>query len=112
MTFGLALLYRERVAEAYDVFYKSTCGIVAWRGPAYHRLAEIGCSRREWTTALDYLDRSLRAEADNLNARALKSVVLRKLGREEEAAALIATTHALDPLDIFSRWLMNNALPR
>lgn len=107
---GLALLYRERIAEAYDAFYKSTWN-AAWRSPAYHRLAEIDCSRREWTTALDHLDCSLRAEADNLNARALKSVVLRKLGCEEEAAALLAATHALDPLDIFSRWLMNNNPP-
>ncbi len=107
---GLALLYQERVAEAYDAFYKSTWN-AAWRGPAYHRLAEIDCSRRDWKTALDHLDRSLRAEADNLNARNLKSAALRKLGRDDEAAALLEETHALDPLDIFNRWLMHDALP-
>ncbi len=107
---GLALLYQERIAEAYDAFYKSTWN-AAWRGPAYHRLAEIDCSRHDWRVALDHLDRSLRAEADNLNARNLKSVVLRKLGRGDEAVALLEATHALDPLDIFNRWLMHDALP-
>ncbi|MDW5265974.1 MULTISPECIES: DUF5107 domain-containing protein [Acidobacteriaceae] len=107
---GLTLLYQDRIADAYDAFYKSTWN-AAWRGPAYHRLAEIDCSRRDWKTALDHLDRSLRAEADNLNARNLKSVVLRKLGRDAEAATLLESTHTLDPLDIFNRWLMSNTLP-
>lgn len=101
---GLALLYRDRTTEAYDAFYKSTWN-AAWRGPAYHRLAEIDCARREWNKALDHLDRSLSVEADNLNARNLKSLVLRKLGRAGDATALLAETLRLDRLDIFSHWL-------
>lgn len=108
---GLTLLYQERTAEAYDAFYKSTWN-AAWRGSAYHRLAEIDCSRRDWIIALDHLDHCLRAEADNLNARNLKAVVLRKLGRDAEAALLLEATCACDPLDIFSRWLMHSSLPQ
>ncbi len=107
---GLTLLYQDRAAEAYDAFYKSAWS-AAWRGPAYHRLAEIDCVRREWTKALDHLDRSLRAEADNLNARNLKTIVLRKLCRAADAAAVLAETHRLDPLDIFSRWLDSGHAP-
>jgi tetratricopeptide (TPR) repeat protein len=107
---GLALLYQNRTIEAYDAFYKSTWN-AAWRGPAYHRLAEIDCARREWSKALDHLDRSLRAEADNLNARNLKVLVLRKVSRAEDAASLLAETLRLDQLDIFSLWLDSGHAP-
>ncbi len=108
---GLALLYQQRSDKAYNAFYKSTWN-AAWRGPAYHRLAEIDCTRADWTTALDHLDRSLRAESDNLNARNLRSLVLRRLGRVAEATAFFEETCALDPLDIFSRWLASDVPPQ
>lgn len=104
---GLTLLYLGRPSEAYDAFYKSTWN-AAWRGPAHHRLAEIDCTRAQWQRALEHLESSLRSEHENLNARNLKTVVLRKLGREKEAAALLEETRALDPLDIFSRFLEDN----
>ncbi|MGB6827872.1 MAG: DUF5107 domain-containing protein, partial [Terracidiphilus sp.] len=110
-TLGLALSYLQRPDEAYDAFYKSTWN-AAWRAPAYHRLAEIDCNRGDWATALDHLDRSLRAETENLNARNLRTLVLRRLGRNPEAAAFLEETRALDPLDIFSRWLSQDAPPK
>jgi tetratricopeptide (TPR) repeat protein len=110
-TVGLALSYLQRLDEAYPAFYKSTWN-AAWRAPAYHRLAEIDCTRANWITALDHLDRSLRAETDNLNARNLRTLVLRRLGRTAEATAFLEETHALDPLDIFSHWLATDAPPR
>jgi tetratricopeptide (TPR) repeat protein len=110
-TLGLVLSYQERSEEAYDAFYKSTWN-AAWRGPAYHRLAEIDCTRADWTTALDHLDRSLRAETDNLNARNLRTLVLRRLGRTTEAEAFLNETRILDPLDIFSRWLATGTAPQ
>jgi tetratricopeptide (TPR) repeat protein len=110
-TLGLALSYLQRPDEAYQAFYKSTWN-AAWRAPAYHRLAEIDCIRADWTAALDHLERSLRAETDNLNARNLRTLVLRRLGRDAEAAAFVEQTRALDALDIFSRWLATDVPPR
>ena len=107
---GLTLLYQDRLAEAYDAFYKSTWN-AAWRGPAYHRLAEIDCTRGEWAVAVDHVDRSLRADADNLNARNLKVLALRRSGRDAQAAEVLQVTRALDPLDIFSRYLVDGAPP-
>jgi tetratricopeptide (TPR) repeat protein len=108
--FGLTLVYQGRPSDAYAAFYKSTWN-AAWRGPAYHRLAEIDCSNGEWLKALDHIDRSLRADVDNLNARNLKVVILRKLGREMEADALIEETCELDTLDVFGRFLAGQHLP-
>ncbi|MGC1462546.1 MAG: DUF5107 domain-containing protein [Terracidiphilus sp.] len=110
-TLGLVLCFQGRQDEAYDVFYKSTWN-AAWRASAYHRLAEIDCTRADWTAALDHLDRSLRAEAESLNTRNLRTLVLRRLGRTAEAQAFLEQTRALDPLDIFSRWLATNAPPQ
>jgi tetratricopeptide (TPR) repeat protein len=107
---GLALSYQGRVADAYEAFYKSTWN-AAWRGPAYHRVAEIDCGRQQWTLALDHINRSLRADTDNLNARNLKAVVLRLLGRDGDAETCIERTCELDPLDNWSRYLASGAIP-
>lgn len=107
---GQTLAYRQRLEEAYAAFYKSTWN-AAWRGPAYLRLAEIDCTRCDWTTAFDHIERSLRADADNLNAHNLKAIVLQKLGRSEEAHTVLKGIRALDPLDIFSMYLSGGKLP-
>jgi tetratricopeptide (TPR) repeat protein len=108
---GLTLLYQERFEEAYEAFYKSTWN-AAWRGPGYQRLAEIDCRRKKWRTALDHLDRSLIADGENLSARNFKALVLRHLGRREEAQRLLMETRAIDPLDIFSRFLTLDEVPQ
>ena len=108
--FGMALLFQDRSDQAYDAFYKATWSS-AWRGPAYHRLAELDLRSGRLAAALEHLDRSLRAEADNLNARNLRVVVLRRLGRLEEADASLAAARALDPLDIWSRFLETGVVP-
>ncbi len=108
---GLALTYQGRFAEAYEAFYKATWN-AGWRGPAYHRLAEIDCRRQQWVQAIDHLDRSLRADADNLNARNLKAMVLRRQGKRSEAEACVEKTRELDPLDVWSRYLALQAMPQ
>ena len=97
-TLGLTLRYLGRDNEAYDAFYKATWAF-AWQAPAFHALAEIDCVRRDWSKALEHLDRALRLNTDNLRARDLKVLVLRRLGRPAEADALLEQTLALDPLD-------------
>lgn len=101
---GLILVHLERTEEAYDAFYKATWN-QAWAGASYHALAELDCRRTDWATALDHLDRSLRLDTDNLRACALRVMVLRQLGRNAEAAGLLEASLALDPLDIWMRYL-------
>jgi tetratricopeptide (TPR) repeat protein len=93
-----------RLDEAYSAFYKASWN-QAWQPAAYHALAEIDSLRADWPAALDHLDRALRGNADNLRARDLKVVVLRRLGRESEADVLLRETLALDPLDWWARRL-------
>jgi len=104
---GLALRHLGRDDEAYAAFYKATWN-AAWQGPAYHALAEIDCRRGEWAKALDHLDRALRVNTDNLRARDLRAVVLRKLG--QDATSYVRETLALDPLDLWARHLLSETL--
>ena len=101
---GLVLLLQNRTEEAYDVFYKATWS-AAWRGPGFHRLAELDVRNGRFATALEHLERSLRSDSENLNALNLRVVVLRRLGLEAKAKTALAAVCALDSLDIWSRFL-------
>ena len=107
---GMALLFQDRIDEAYDAFYKATWS-AAWRAPAYHRLAEIDIRQGRLAAATDHLDRCLRADADNLNARNLRAAVLRRLGRPAEAETEFDAILALDPLDAWSRFQKTRTIP-
>ena len=106
---GLCLRYLNRDDEAYAAFYKA-CWNQAWQAAGYHALAEIDCCRKHWPTALEHLNRSLRFNTDNLRARNLKVIVLRKLNLVREATTLLRETLALDPLDGWARHLHGDKL--
>ena len=107
---GMALLFQDRSDEAYDVFSKATWS-AAWRRPGYHRLAEIDMHEGRLTAALHHLDRALRTDVDNTNARNLRAAVLRRLGRPAEADLELDTILSLDPLDVWSRFQQTGVPP-
>jgi len=95
---GLTLRHQGRDDEAYDSFHKAVWN-QAWQSAGYHALAEIDCVRRHWQTALAHINASLRLNTDNLRARNLLVLILRELGRDQEAAGQLSATLALDRLD-------------
>ena len=101
---GLSLRAQGRDGEAFEAFAKGTWN-AAWAGPCHHALAELCCARQEWAAARDHLQHALRRDADAQRARDLLVVVLRRLGRQEEAAAALREGLALDPLDAWARHL-------
>ncbi|MGA2222004.1 MAG: DUF5107 domain-containing protein [Verrucomicrobiia bacterium] len=101
--------YLHLLEDAYAAFYKATWNY-AWQSAGYHALAELDCCRGDWQKALDHLDRVLRVNADNLKARDLRAIVLRKLGRADEAERLLRETLALDPLDWWARRLLGEKI--
>lgn len=108
---GLTLRYLGRDEEAYAAFYKAAWN-AAWRSAAHLALAELDAKRGDWNASIEHLESSLRMNTENLNARNLSVVVLRRLGREAEANRLLEETLALDPLDSWTRYLAFNSLPR
>ncbi len=107
---GLTLRYLSSDEEAYAAFYKAAWN-PAWRSAAYLALAELDAKRGDWNASIEHLESSLRMNTENLNARNLSAVVLRKLGRGAEADRLLKETLALDPLDSWARYLASNSLP-
>jgi len=98
---GLTLQYQERLEEAGAAYYKATWNY-AWQSAAYYHLAEIDCRRFQFERALEDLEHSLRTNVDNLNARNLRTSILRRLGRVSEASEYARQTHNLDLLDLWS----------
>lgn len=100
-TLGWCLRHQGRDDEAYDAFYKATWN-QGWAGAGYHALAQIDAERRHWATALAHVERALRLDADHLQARNLRVLVLRELGQRDEAAAALRETRQLDRLDAWA----------
>jgi tetratricopeptide (TPR) repeat protein len=94
---GLARLYQGKFAEAYAAFHKAVWNY-AWQCSSYLSLAAISLRRGELALALEQVERTLSTNSPNLSARALKSSILRRMGRAQQANALIDETLALDPL--------------
>ena len=100
---GVARRYQQRDKEAYDAFYKASWN-AAWSGPAYLVLAELDAKRKRWGAALERVRRCLKADADNLNARALYCWILERLGDPSAADLVAKETLSIDPMDIAARW--------
>ncbi len=107
---GLTLRYLDRPKEAYAAFYKATWNY-AWRAASFHALAELDARDGKWEQALAHIEQCLHTNADDLNARNLAVLFLRKLGRSEEADEMLVETLRLDPLDPWAGQLAEGAFP-
>lgn len=95
---GVVNKYLSNVQKAYDCFWKSTWN-KAWADAGYFEAACISIGGEQWETALDELERALISNSHNYQARAMKAVVLRKLGRKDEALAWIQESYKIDPFN-------------
>lgn len=98
---GLCLFLSEKWKEAYDAFYKATWS-AEQQDTAFYYLAAIDCQRRRYADALQMIEKSLIRNLHNIKARALKAVLLIKLGREKEAYDWIKLNMEVDPFDYVS----------
>jgi tetratricopeptide (TPR) repeat protein len=108
---GLTLRYLGLHNDAYAALYKATW-VASLRASAFHALAELDAVNHRWESALDHVQRCLRADADNNNARNLAVMLLRRLNRFKEAATILRETIKIDPLDIWARYLDSEENPK
>ena len=94
---GLACQYQGKSVEAYDAFHKSVWNY-AWQSAGYFAIASISTERGNLCLALEQVERSLLTNAASLNTRALKSALLRRMGRKSDSQTVIAETLAIDRL--------------
>ncbi|WP_232666318.1 DUF5107 domain-containing protein [Pseudonocardia sp. TRM90224] len=99
---GLVLERTGRADEAYDVLGKASW-TREWRAAAGYRMARIDAAAARDAAALGRLGDVLRTEPEHLQARALRVLVLRRLGRDTDAGEQLRATLALDPLDCWTR---------
>ncbi|WP_018625970.1 DUF5107 domain-containing protein [Niabella aurantiaca] len=100
---GLCLRYRNQLEEATDWLYKSTWN-AAMQDNAYLQLAYISGLQNNWETCAEFAGRSVLRNYNSLKARHIKAVALRQLHREDEAAALLKETLAIDVFDFAARF--------
>jgi tetratricopeptide (TPR) repeat protein len=91
-------------SEVYASFAKAAWN-QAWAGAAHHALAEMDFRRQDWEAALDHLNRSLRLDSENLRARNLKVIALRRIGQVTASNVILDETRTIDLLDGWARHL-------
>ena len=95
---GVALKYQGRFDEAYARFYKSTWN-GAWQDAGYLACARISAMQGRDDDALYETERCLCRNYHNHRARTLRSALLLRAGRREEAMALCDESIAIDPFN-------------
>ena len=95
---GVVNKFLGNMQSAYECFWKSTWN-KAWADACYFEAACISMDGERWEDALDELERALISNSHNHKARAMKAVVLRKLGQKDEALAWIKESYKIDPFN-------------
>lgn len=108
---GLACQYQGKTKEAYDAFQKA-CWNAAQQEAGYFGCAQISCLRGDWSEALEEIEKALIRNAHNHKARALKTAILRKLGRATEALVYLEASLELDAFNYachFEKYLLTGS---
>lgn len=98
---GLVSRHLGKYEEAYNWLYRASWD-ADWHTASYLNLARMDCERNDFETALDHIDRAISTNTENLVALDLKGLILRKLGRKTEAAALMNDVLKQHKIDHFA----------
>ncbi|MDR2814021.1 MAG: DUF5107 domain-containing protein [Prevotellaceae bacterium] len=108
---GWCLKMQGRPDEAYDALFKATWN-AAWQDAGYFALAQLDVAKKRWGEALDRVERGLIRNWHNHKARHLKTAILRKLGRTDEALQLAACSLEIDKFNmgcLFEKYLLTGS---
>jgi tetratricopeptide (TPR) repeat protein len=100
---GLALQYQGRYREAYALLYKSTWSVYL-QDNAFLQLAFIEAGNENWNQALSFVKDSLARNLRSPKARHLHTIILRRLGRWNEARIWAIGSLELDAFNFGSRY--------
>ena len=99
---GQVLHRTGRDHDAYDAYGKAAWSY-AWRGAAHLAMARLDAAAGRDEKALGHARAALAIDAEQLQARNVAVVVLRRLARETQAETVLAGTLRIDPLDCWAR---------
>jgi tetratricopeptide (TPR) repeat protein len=98
---GLAWRFQGKEKEAFDAFARASWS-AAWSAASNFQMAELASGQKNFSGALELIDRSVAANRWNVKALDLAAVLLRKMGRLEEAEKQVRESLMLDPLDFLA----------
>jgi tetratricopeptide (TPR) repeat protein len=101
---GLVLVRLGRDTEARSAFAKAAW-LDEWVPAASLQMALVDARQGDVEAALRQVRMALSARPQHLQARNLEVVLLRRLGRNDEAEGVLAATLLIDPLDLWARHL-------
>jgi tetratricopeptide (TPR) repeat protein len=108
---GLSLRFQneQNFTEAYAAFYKANWN-QACATAAFFALAEMDCRKNDWHKAIYHLEKSIDFNQQNLSAKCLKALALRKIGQQNEAEKLLEENIQTDALDWWSIYLLKGEI--
>ncbi|MGK9147167.1 DUF5107 domain-containing protein [Plantibacter flavus] len=109
-TAGLILDRLGATTEAVQSFAKASWD-GSWAAAAGYEMARIAARHGETAEALADLDALAAVTGEDSRRRALRIVLLRRLGRHDEAAHDVDLALVIDPLDVLIRFLADGRLP-
>ena len=96
---GIALMMQGNNELAYDILFRCTWS-APWQDAAYLQLARLASIKKDYNSALEFVNRSLLRNQHNQTARHLKCSILRKLGLLATALSLARESVNLDPFSM------------
>jgi tetratricopeptide (TPR) repeat protein len=106
---GWSLLMQGKNNEAYEAFYKATWND-AWQHSGFQMLARLAARKHDYALALAHINKSLVRNYHSHTARHLKTAILRKLNKKDEALPLITASMEIDRFNngcLFELYLLN-----
>ncbi len=107
---GHALRLQGKDNEAYEHLYKSVWN-AAFMDSGYFQISQIEASKKDWSKALETINRSLIRNWHNHKARVLKISILRYLDDKTQALNLIGDSLKLDKFNFglyYEKYLLGN----
>jgi len=103
---ALALLYQGKKSEAYELFWKSTWN-KAWADAGYYNAALISSIEGRYDDALEEVEKALVFNTHNHQARALKAMLLEKMGKKDESISYGKESLSIDRFNYGCLFLLN-----
>ncbi|WP_040477008.1 DUF5107 domain-containing protein [Halanaerobium saccharolyticum] len=99
---GLSLKYQQKYQLSFEAFHKAIWS-GDWHDSGYYELAALSYKNKEILNALEYIEKSIIKNYHNPKSRNLKTSLLRKLNRFNEAESFLKETIEIDKLDFAAR---------
>jgi tetratricopeptide (TPR) repeat protein len=99
---GLSLKYQKRYHDSFAAFHKAIWS-GNWQDSGYYELAALAYRKKEVESALEYIEKSIIKNYHNTKSRNLKTALLRKSNKLNEAEKFAEETLKIDRLDFAAR---------